>query len=238
MAFNTPGGPVVAFAGLCGGAGVSTLTYLTACAIAAESTNPEAPTLAIDAGATNGGLSFYAGAASPHTLSTFAADIFHSRPLTSPFTTTEDNVVLLAGAPAANDETHPEAVRRIVNDARPRFGITLIDCGTLAHPDQRAALDAATHIVWVLPATNTGVERAARMLKSVTRFLPGQEIICARRDHAEKKPPMSKLEALTDERVADLLLIPHIPELASHALSDALDAAELALQAFAILARR
>jgi len=238
MAFNTPGGPIVAFAGLCGGAGTSTLTYLTACAIAAESTNPESPTLALDAGGTNGGLSFYARTESPHTLSTFAADVFHDRPLTSPFAVTDDNVVLLAGAPAANDDTYPDAVRRIVTDARPRFGITLIDCGTLAHPHQRAALDTATHIVWVLPATATGVERAARVLRSVNQFLPGQEIICARRDHAEKKPPMSKLEALTDERVADLLLIPHIPELAGHPVDEAIEAAEVALQAFAILARR
>jgi Flp pilus assembly CpaE family ATPase len=217
LSFDEQAGPVVAIAALCGGAGASTLTYLAGAAAARDST---APILAIDAGGPTGGLAFYADVEAPYSLAQLAALAANGeQPAVYPFAQAQHGVRVLATGPHTPGEVQPEAIQRVIADARARHALTLIDCGTLTQPGERIALAAATHIVWLLPATGSGVGRAKRLLATLDPFRPGQEIVCARRDQAEKKGPM-------------------IPDLASHPVDEAIEAASLALQALATCARR
>jgi len=252
-AFDEPGGPVVAFAALCGGAGASTMTYLTASAIAAASTGA---VLAVDAGGNSGGLAYYAGVDGPYSLADLVALDLDPAPRNlagDAYVETASGVRLLAGAPRvapdARDLDYDRAgepftarvaasVTNILQAAQASHAMTVIDCGTLALSTERAALACATHIVWLLPATVSGVERALRALATAEPFRPGQEIVCARRDVSEKKAPMPELTQLADERVAPLLLMPHIPDLSGRDVDAAIAASDVALQAFVTLARR
>jgi len=255
LAFNEPDGPVVAFVALCGGSGASTLTYLTAAAAARDSS---LPVIAVDGDSNNGGLAYYSGAEGPYSLGDYVSldvdpDVQHQ--LQQPL---YDEAAFgarimarpphgaLPSLPAAHlraaDAAQPggpihESVANLLSQCRASHGLTVIDCGTLARPEARAALDCATHIVWLLPATRSGARRAKLVLDSLTAFLPGQEIVCARRD-GERKAPTDELRALAGERLGPLVLMPHIPDLASHPLEEALERAETALHALAVTLRR
>src|SRR5690606_3418499 len=88
------------------------------------------------------------------------------------------------------------------------------------------------------PATVSGAGRAKRVLSTIEPFLPGCEIVCARLDKTEKKPPLKDLTEVADERVASLVLMPHIPDLASADPDEAIDAAQVPLHAIGSLLRR
>jgi cellulose biosynthesis protein BcsQ len=247
---------MVAFVGLCGGSGTSTLTFLTAAAAARDST---LPVLAIDAEGHNGGLAYYADAEGPYSLGDLVAmdvdphvrhqihDPMYAESAYGARIVARPPRGALPSLPASHlhaaDVAQPggpvyQSVSDLLGECRRSHGLTLIDCGTLARPEARAALDCATHIVWLLPATVSGSRRAKQLLDTVVPFLPGQEIVCARRDASERKAPTDDLRDIAAERVGPLVLMPHIPDLASHSLSDALDHAETALHALAGVLRR
>jgi hypothetical protein len=93
----------------------------------------------------------------------------------------------------------------------------------------------ATTVVWVLPATPSGVLRAQVALDALGP-LPSPspvEVVVARRDAAARTPPVRQLAELADARRAALVLMPHVPDLAEEPVDAALEAAEIPLQALA-----
>ena len=92
-------GAVVTFAGVQGGAGVSTVTLLAAGAVTRAS---DRPAVAIDlAAGTRGGLGGYAGAWSQASAETTAELVIAGGRLARPYTETEDGVHVISEAPQA-----------------------------------------------------------------------------------------------------------------------------------------
>jgi hypothetical protein len=232
-----PAGPLVAVCGLCGGAGVSTLSYLIARSAVLEAGHRSGPVLALDAGGMTGGLSLYAGEASLRSLAELADDITRGHPPTSMFITAVGGVRLIATAPRPQPEPDLGVVSRILTDAREAHHMTVVDCGTLTLPGERLALELATHVIWVLPASEHGVSRARLSTWSVPRSDVVQ-VVVARRDPAARKAPTRDLAQLAEAREAALVLMPHVKSLEGQPLDNALEVCAVTLQALAMKLRQ
>jgi MinD-like ATPase involved in chromosome partitioning or flagellar assembly len=233
------GGPLVAVCGLCGGAGASTLTYLLAAASARG--EGRAPILACDAGSVTAGLSLYAGIESPRSLAETAVALQEGRLGEQPmFVRAPSGVRLIAPGPRAEAPAAAgAAITRLVRDARGAHGLTVVDCGTLAEEPQRIAARLASHILWVVPATTGGVQRAQRALPAASWADHHTQIVVARRDTTGgTKATLRALTTLADARRAPLVLVPHLDDLATTDLAAALTAAEVSLEALAGALRR
>jgi Flp pilus assembly CpaE family ATPase len=230
------GGALLAVCGLCGGAGASTLAYLVA-RDAGE--RGEGPVLVCDTGGPTGGLAAYAGVASPRSLPAVADALARGEPLDEGlFADAGDDLRLIASGPDFDAEGDPRAIACLLHDAREAHPLTVVDCGTAARPADRHVLAAATHLAWILPATESGVRRAERVLAALPTSAPPVELVVARSDPAGRTPPLAELGALAALRLAPLVLMPHVPDLAERAPDDALEHAAVTLQAIeGVLAR-
>lgn len=227
------GGPLIAVAGVCGGAGTSTLTFLLAYAAAQASGISGAPVLCCDTGGPTSGLSLYAGVDAPRSLPGLADHLAAGGTLTqTPFVEGPAGMRLLAGAPQFTGFGDSNLVLKILADARAAHGMTVVDCGTLQRPADQIALSQATHVLWMVPATDSGARRAARTFAAAPP-LTAQEVVVARCERSERTAPMRALTALAETRGTQLLLLPHIPDLADATPDEAVAAAQVALQALA-----
>jgi hypothetical protein len=144
---------------------------------------------------------------------------------------------VIARRPDLDSRGDEHAMARLLADAREAHGLTVADCGTLARPADRRVLDAATHVAWVFPATLSGLRRGRRLVD----LFPGRErreLVVARRDGTGRRPPMSALTELADDRGAPLVLMPHVPDLAENRPDAALEEASVALDAIRTVLRR
>jgi hypothetical protein len=229
LRFTTTPGPLLQVVGLCGGAGATTLAYLIATTAARQS---RPPVLVCDTGGPTGGLSAYAGVQSPRTLADTSERLAEGHPGGELFTEAEHGLRVIAGAPQFTVAGDPEGIRRVLADARAAHALTVIDGGTLSRTAEHAAMSLATHIAWILPASESAVARARRTLVRIAP-LGRPEFVVARADRG--KPPMRLLRDLADERRAPLILM---PALAMCNQAQAGDAAALTLQAIGGLLRR
>lgn len=235
LRFDAKGGPLVAVVGLCGGAGVSTLTYLVGLVAARSS---EAPILACDMGGPSAGLATYAGVQSRRSVSQIAHVLGErEETLGSLFAYAADGLRLIASGPQFTVPDNQAGVARVLSDAVEAHGLTVVDCGTLCRPAEQLALACATHVLWVLPATPSGAQRAGRVLESTLPYLPGREVLVARRDASARQAPMPDLEALADGRRAPLVLMPNVPDLTEQPVASVIDAAQVTLGAIAAVIR-
>ena len=235
LSFGGTPGPLLAAVGLCGGAGVSTLAYLIAATAAAQS---QAPVLLADTGGPTAGLAAYTRATAALTLADISERVAGAERVPPRFWADGPHGLrVLAGDPQFTVHGTDEAVRRVLADARDAHGLTVVDAGTLARPAEQAALAAATHIAWVLPATVSGVARGQRVLERVTR-LSRPEILVARAEAGERKPPVGALADLADRRHAPLLLVPYLDDVAGRPLHELAGEAGVALQAIGGLLAR
>jgi Flp pilus assembly CpaE family ATPase len=218
-------GALLAVCGLCGGAGASTLAYLVALA---EARRRSAAVLVCDTGGPGGGISCYAGVQAPRSLVEVADHVAAGLPVGQLFTATAGLRVLATG-PRFTHACDQEGIELILAYARERYALTVIDCGTLARQADQLALASASHIAWVLPASASGIRRARPVLEAINPYLPGHELIVARHDGG--KAPLRELKALAQRRHAPLMLLPELPDLASADTNQALDAAQVTLQA-------
>jgi hypothetical protein len=203
LRFTTTPGPLLQIVGLCGGAGATTLGYLIAATAAQQST---APVLVCDTGGPTGGLAAYAGVQSARSLADTSERLAEGHcPGDELFTETDDGLRVIAGAPQFTVAGDAEGIRRVLGDARAVHGLTVIDGGTLSRPAEHAAMSVATHVAWILPASNSAVDRARRTLSRIGP-LGRPELVVARGDGG--KPPMRALRGLADERRAPLILMP------------------------------
>ncbi len=136
---------------------------------------------------------------------------------------------VLAGGPQFTVHGDCDATRRVLSDARAAHALSVVDVGTLTRPVEQAALSAATHVAWVLPASASGVARAAHVLERIVP-LSRPELLVARAQPGVRRPPMGALADLADERRARLVLMPATGEWAG-SLGEMADRTQLALQA-------
>jgi Flp pilus assembly CpaE family ATPase len=232
LSFQRAPGPLLAVAGLSGGAGASVLAYLIAVTAARESS---VPVLVADTGGPTGGLAVHAGVSAPRTLADIAQRIAADDPVTGAmWADGEHGLRVLAGSPQFTVDGDRDAILRVLSDARHAHGLTVADAGTLARRAEQAALAAATHVAWTLPANRDGVTRARRVLERIVP-LSRPEIVVARATAG--KPPMADLADLADDRRAPLVLMPSFGDV-SHSSEELAEAAQLALQAIGGVLRR
>jgi Flp pilus assembly CpaE family ATPase len=223
-------GPLLAVSGLCGGAGTSTLALLVAAHAARERTGP---VLVGDTGGPSAGLSCYAGVTAPRSLTDAAEYVASGLPTGQLVATTDDGLRVLATEPQFALECPRDAIQLLLDHARARYALTVIDCGTLAREADQLALAKASHVAWVLPATASGVLRARRVLEATDSRLAGREMIVARRDERAPKAAVRQLRRMAEHRRAALVLLPSLPDLAAGQLDEPLELAQVSLQAIA-----
>ena len=225
-------GPLLAVCGLCGGAGASTLAYLVALA---EARRRSEAVLVGDTGGPGGGISSYAGVEAPRSLVEVADHVAAGLPVGGLFTAAAGLRVLATG-PRFTPACARAGIELLLAYARERYALTVIDGGTLAREADQVALAKASHVAWVLPASTGGVRRARPVLEAINPYLPGRELIVAR--HDGDKAPLRELKRVAERRHAPLVLLPSVPDLRSGDPRDALEVAQVPLQAISgVLAR-
>jgi MinD-like ATPase involved in chromosome partitioning or flagellar assembly len=229
-------GALLAVCALCGGAGASSLSYLVGAYAARDS---ERPVLVCDAGEPTAGLSAYAGVESLHSLGELAARTAAGASVTEGlYAEALPGLRLIAAAPRLYEDVDAQETGWLLADAREEHALTVVDCGRLATTAGRVALDQATHVAWVLPATTSGLLRARRVLALVEPSPDRHELVVARRDAAGRQPPIDQLTDLATMRGGPLVLMPHVPDLGERSREEALDAAQVTLEAIRALVRR
>ena len=118
----------------------------------------------------------------------------------------------------------------LVDHARERYALTVIDCGTLAHQADQIALTNATHVAWVLPATAGAVARGQDVLAA----LDSDPLAASCSSRATSHPTKGDHARAQDARArtpchADP--VPSLPELATGDTRAAIETAQVPLQA-------
>jgi Flp pilus assembly CpaE family ATPase len=220
--------PLLAVCGLCGGAGASTLAYLTALAAARRG---KGAVLVADTGGPTAGISHYAGVQAPRSLTEAAEQVQAGLPTGQLIATTSDGLRVLATAPMLASTCSREGVELLLAHARERYTLTVIDCGTLAREADQIAFASATHVAWVIPATTGAVDRGRQLLDAIAPHPSSRETLIARHDPSDRRTAVRELRDLARERRAPLILLPCLPEPATANTPAALETAQVPLQA-------
>jgi cellulose biosynthesis protein BcsQ len=231
LAYDRPGGPLVAVCGLAGGAGTSTLTLALARQAARESA---APILLCEADSSAGSLAAIAGVSSQLSLGELASSALSGAALTAPpFATYADGLRVIATGPghAVGDS---EQMRQVLDEARAAHGLVVVDGGVLGGVGSRAALAAATHVLFVMPATAPGVARAEQLLEA--EVSPRHAVALVAVSPSAEAVRARDLRQLAERHVDRLVLVPHIAAFARG--ERGAGELELALAAIATALRR
>lgn len=161
LRFSRPGGPLVVLCGLHGGAGTSTLAYALAAQAAHESS---ATVLLCETDAAAGDVAALTGVTSPYSLSELAGEFAVGRAPAGGTLARAGKLRVIAAAPAAAPDVEEGAVIALMNAARPRHGLTVIDAGTARAPLTRELLRIATHVIWVTVARPGAAQRGRALL--------------------------------------------------------------------------
>ena len=234
LAFNTAGGPLVGVCGLCGGAGTSTLAYTLAAAAAERSTQP---VFACETSGITGGLALYARTQPGLSLTEAANQVATGTPPSGLAVSSPEQVRVLGSRPALAERCDPDGAERILSEARAAGGLVVLDCGTADHEIDRLTLAGATHVLWVIPATASGVARGERALKLLAEFVHGRQALVARLDRNEHATAVSRLADLAGRWGLELILFPHVDDIAQALVEEAVDESEVALEAIAAVLR-
>ena len=184
-----------------------------------------------DTGGPGGGVAHYTGVEAPRSLAEVAEHVAAGLPAGQLVATTSDGLRVLATGPRFTPGCAREGIELLLDHARGRYALTVIDCGTLAREADQVALAKASHVAWVLPATVSGVRRARRVLEAINPYLLGSELLVARHDERKPKAAMRDLKRLAEHRGASLVLLPSLPDLAAGDAAAALETAQVSLQA-------
>lgn len=208
LAFDEPGGPLVAVCGLAGGAGTTTIAMQLARRAAAASA---APVLLIEGEPGDGGLAVAAGHATPHTLHELAEQLADQAALTDAFLELEAGLRLVAVGPQARRLPAPAAaVSALLVEARAAHGLVVVDCATTWTVDA-PILKAATHILWCAPATPAGLAKTQSAFGSDRMPAPGRaiEALIATALQPRARVSARALRRSAGARCERLILIPH-----------------------------
>lgn len=222
---------MVAVAGLCGGAGTSTIALLLASAAAAESSTP---VLLVETGGPTATLSLLTGGSSRRSLVDLAHQVKAGHQAAeAPFEVVGDGLRLIAGAPQFERDTDEAALEMIFDDAKVAHGLTVVDCSSLTGAADLVALRRATHVVWSVPDTDLGAARAEAVLDSLELPLVGRELLAVRHVGAGALVPATTWTTIARRRDCDVVLVPHVPEMFELPLDERVARTAAALDALA-----
>jgi cellulose biosynthesis protein BcsQ len=237
LAFDNPGGPLVTVCGLVGGAGASTLAYLLARRAARHS---RAPVLLAEL-EQQAGLAALAGTAGPLGLRELAGAVEQKREPARPFAELPGGLRLVASARPAVEPGAPAAgLGRLLEDAREVHGLVVVDAAQLTGPDASTLLEAATHLLFVLPASVPALRRAELLAAGgiFGRTAGTVATLVAVATRPGRSNQVRPLRRLAERHVDRLLLVPHLPELAAGQHDQADARLEDTFAALATLLRR
>lgn len=236
LRFDELGGPLVAVCGLVGGSGASTLAFALARQAAREST---APVLLAEADARRAGLAVVAGTTTRLGLSDLARQVADGHTPREPFVELDDGLRLVASAPRRVTEPAPEQLDALLRDARAAHGLVVVDCGAAWATADRV-LDAATHIIWTVTASQAAAVHAGRLMASDALPTPGRygEALVAVAVDRHTRASVRELRRLAGERCERLVLVRHSDALARGDLSEASAALGRALAGIGHVLRR
>ena len=221
-------GPLLAVCGLTGGAGTTTLAYLTAFAAARQWAEP---VLVADTGGPSGDLASCAGVEVPHSLGELAGQLAAGVRLgPGIYANGYHGLRVLASGPEFSAPRADEHVLTLLSHAREAHRVTVIDCGTLAREIEQIVAAAATHVAWVLPASAHGVSRGRRVLAAAPP-LTAAELVVARTEVRQAIAPVRELRRVAADRRAPLVLMPHLAGLETGRFDAAVEAAQVPVQA-------
>jgi hypothetical protein len=236
LAFDEPGGPLIAVCGLVGGAGASTLALCLARQAAHESA---APVLLTELAASSAGLAVLTGQASALSLSGLAQRVADGQTPARAFVELEPRLRLLASPPLHEAETKPEHLDALLREARAAHGLVVVDCGT-DRTATRTMLNEASHIIWTLPATRTALARSQALHASDVLPQPGRwrELLAASAIDSRTSVSVRALRHLARQRCERLILIPHSETLARGDADEGSEHLNRALTGLAPILRR
>ncbi|HEX5852362.1 MAG TPA: hypothetical protein VFY36_04660 [Solirubrobacteraceae bacterium] len=221
LAFDDLGGPLVAVCGLTGGAGSTTVALALARQSALES---RVPVLIAEHGNLCGGLAAAAGQASPLGLAALSGHLDASQPLPGAFVELAPGLRLIAATPTRHQASAAGALDTLLAQARDAHGLVVIDCGIGWDRDD-PVLRRATHVLWTMPATATGLARAQMLFASDAVPPAGvtPEALAAVGHRRDGSVRIRALRRLARERCERIVLIAHdrLHTLASTELNDA-----------------
>ncbi len=211
-------GAVVAVCGLTGGAGTTTIAW----SLAAHAASDGGKTLIAELPTASGGIIAATGVATTRTLGTLLERSARGAGGSAAPAFDDDGLAVMAGPPERLAPLHDEALRGalsdVVADLRARYPMVVLDCGTIAGPDARAAVELASHIVWVVAAHRDAAERAERVLgDGLVAPPPGSAaeilVAVASRPPARVGGARRALRALAATRCDRLVLVPYVRRL-------------------------
>jgi len=218
---------LLAVCGINGGAGTSTLAFLTAMHVQRSASGP---VLLCDTGGPGASLALLAGKASPlslpHAATAIAGDAL-GVPLFVPVT---GRLRLIAREPDLDDPPDPDGLARLLSDARDAHPLTIVDCGTLQRPVERAVAEQASSILWVARGTAAGARRAHAVLRSLP-LGADREILAVCTGEERDTAVEHELMRAADLRGASLVFVPPLPDVCDAGLDAALATGQVALEA-------
>ena len=226
---------MVAVCGLTGGAGASTLAYLLARRAARHSSSP----VLLAELAPGGGLAALTGHASPLGLTELARAVADQRPVAQPFAQLDDGLRLIAAA--HRPEPQPdlsEPLAGLLGDAHAAHGLVVVDTGGPG-PQTDAVLEAASHVLYVLPASEPALRRAQLLARGglFARSRGRPSALVANALWPSRPLSTKQLRALAEPHTDRLLLIPHTPDLVRGQLDRAVQALETSFTDLATILR-
>lgn len=206
LVFDEPGGPVVAVCGLAGGAGTSTIALLLARQAAADSAAP----VLLGESYAGRGLALLAGRGTRHSLNALAVYAAAGETPDAAFAEIAPGLRLVACIErTAHADDAP--VSQLLNQAREAHGLVVVDGGTTWSPDDQI-LAAATHRVWVFPATPAGLA-AARVARPPSA-VSGRDVAVAVARDPNALVSVRAIRRTTRGRYQRLALVPYSERLA------------------------
>ena len=208
LAFDSPGGPVVAVCGLVGGSGASTLAYALARQAACES---RAPVLLSECAVARGDLAALAGAASDLSLPELAQRVRDERAPARSVVEIEPRLRLIASPPRPVTHFDGEAVEELLGQAREAHGLVVVDCAT-AWASPGPVFARATDVLWTLPARADALARAEALWNAGIAPKPGRwrEALVASVTERRARVSVRGLRRLAATRCDRLILTPYI----------------------------
>ncbi len=187
--------------------------------------------LLADTGGPTAGIAHYAGVETPRSLSEVSELLAAGLPVGQLLATTSDGLRVLATGPRLAADCARDGVELLLDHARRRYTLTVIDCGTLARQADQIALAKASHVAWVLPATAGAVDRGRKTLDALAPHPSGREMLLARHEPSDRRRALRELRDLARERRAPADPVPACPSWPPATPDAALETAQVPLQA-------
>jgi hypothetical protein len=164
------------------------------------------------------GLASLAGRAGPLGLRELARAVEHEREPGRPFAELPGGLRLVASErPALDAAVATAGLGGLLAEAREAHGLVVVDAGQFAGPDSNTLLGAASHVLFVLPASVPALRRAELLAAGgVFRRAAGTfAALVAVATRQGRPDQVKRLRRLAERHVDRLLLVPHLPEVAA-----------------------